>query len=75
MLIAILASLPLVIPLVLFRSNANLALRASNLVAIAMLFLLGYRWAKYAGSNPFKVGFALAALGVGMVLVAIPLGG
>jgi hypothetical protein len=75
MLIAILASLPLVIPLVLFRNNANLALRASNLMAIAMLFYFGYRWAHYSGSNPIKVGLALAALGVAMVLVAIPLGG
>lgn len=74
-LIAMLAALPLVIPLVLFRDNATLALRASNLMAIVMLFLFGYSWAKYSGSNPFKVGFALAALGVVMVLVAIPLGG
>jgi hypothetical protein len=40
-----------------------------------MLFLFGYRWAQYSGSNPIKVGIALAALGLAMVLVAIPLGG
>jgi hypothetical protein len=74
-LIAVLAALPLVIPLLLFRENAALALRASNLVAIGMLYLFGDRWARYSGSNPLKVGFALAALGVAMVLVAIPLGG
>lgn len=74
-LIAVVAALPLVIPLLLFRNDASLALRASNLVAIAMLFYFGYRWAHYSGSNPIKVGLALAALGLAMVLVAIPLGG
>lgn len=75
MIIAILAALPLVIPLLLFRDDANLALRASNLMAIVMLFLFGFQWAKYAGSRPIKVGLALAGLGVAMVFVAIPLGG
>jgi VIT1/CCC1 family predicted Fe2+/Mn2+ transporter len=75
MIIAIIVTLPVVLPLILFRSDANLALRASNGMAIAMLFLFGYQWAKYAGSNPIKVGLLLAGLGVAMVLVAIPLGG
>jgi hypothetical protein len=75
LLVAVVAALPLVIPLVLFRHDANLALRASNLVAIGMLFYLGYSWARYSGSNPIKVGLALAALGLAMVLIAIPLGG
>ena len=75
MLIAILSTLPVVLALLVFRNDANLALRASNLTAIFMLFLFGYQWGKYAGSKPVRVGLLLAGLGVAMVLVAIPLGG
>jgi ABC-type amino acid transport system permease subunit len=75
MLIAILATLPLIIALLLFRNDPFLALRASNLMAIIMLFYFGYSWAKYTGSSPIKTGLALSGLGVAMVLVAIPLGG
>jgi VIT1/CCC1 family predicted Fe2+/Mn2+ transporter len=74
-LVAILAALPLVIPLVLLRNTAALALRASNLMAIVMLFYFGYRWANYSGSSPIKTGLLLAGLGLAMVIVAIPLGG
>jgi nicotinamide riboside transporter PnuC len=73
--IAVLATLPVVIPLFVFRMDANLALRASNFMAIAMLFLFGYQWGKYAGSKPIRVGLLLSGLGLAMVLVAIPLGG
>jgi len=75
LLIAIIVTLPVVLPLIIFRTDANLALRASNLMAIVMLFIFGDRWAKYAGSNRLKMGLLLAGLGVAMVLVAIPLGG
>jgi hypothetical protein len=75
MLIAILVTFPVVLPLLLFRTDANMALRASNLMAIFMLFLFGYQWGKYAGGKPVRVGLLLAGLGVAMVLIAIPLGG
>lgn len=75
MLVAVLVSVPVVLPLFIIRTDANLALRASNLMAIFMLFICGYRWGKYAGNKPIRVGLLLAGLGVAMVLVAIPLGG
>lgn len=74
-LVAILATLPIVIPIFVFRNDVNLAVRASNLMAIVMLFLFGYRWGKHAGNKPIRVGLLLAAFGVVVVLVAIPLGG
>jgi VIT1/CCC1 family predicted Fe2+/Mn2+ transporter len=74
-LITVLTSLPLVIPLVLMRDMASLALRASNLTAIVMLFCFGHRWARYSGSHPIRTGSLLALLGLALVMIAIPLGG
>lgn len=74
-LVSIIATLPVVLPLFLLRSDVNLAMRTSNLMAIIVLFLCGYRWGKYAGTRALLVGLALAAFGVVMVLIAIPLGG
>lgn len=73
-LLAIVATLPVVIPL-LFIQDPFIALRASNLIAIAMLFVSGYLWGRYAGANPIKIGLLTAGIGVALVLVAIPLGG
>jgi VIT1/CCC1 family predicted Fe2+/Mn2+ transporter len=76
MFIAIVVTFPVLIPLVVFRHDADLALRASNVMAIFMLFLFGFQWGKYAGNKqPLRVGLLLAGLGVVMVLIAIPLGG
>lgn len=72
---AVLVSIPVVLPMFIFRTDAQLALRTSNLMAIFMLFLFGHRWGKHAGTKPVRIGLMLAGLGVAMVLVAIPLGG
>jgi hypothetical protein len=72
--INLVATLPIVIPF-LFIRDPFVALRASNIIAIGMLFVAGYLWAKNAGAKPLKIGLLLAGIGVGMVLIAIPLGG
>jgi VIT1/CCC1 family predicted Fe2+/Mn2+ transporter len=74
-LVALISTLPVIVPLIFVRNDPFLALRISNLVAIGMLFALGWRWARYVGTRPLITGGALALLGVLMVLVAIPLGG
>jgi VIT1/CCC1 family predicted Fe2+/Mn2+ transporter len=74
-LVAILAVLPSLIPLFLLRQNDDLAIRASNYVSFIVLFLVGYRWGKYTGANPWKTGLLLMTVAVAMVLIAIPLGG
>jgi VIT1/CCC1 family predicted Fe2+/Mn2+ transporter len=74
-LVAVGAALPVVLPLLLFGQNVWLAVRVSNLVACAMLFIMGYRWAKYVGGKPLQAGLLLVLVGLAMVLVAIPLGG
>ena len=74
-LVAVLAALPLVLPLLLVPGSIELRVRASNVVAFAMLFIMGYRWGHYAGGKPILTGLMLLVLGALMVLIAIPLGG
>jgi len=75
MLVAVLAVLPSLIPLLLLRDYYWLALRMSNLISFTVLFYTGYQWGKYSGSNPWKLGLLLFALGAILALIAIPLGG
>jgi VIT1/CCC1 family predicted Fe2+/Mn2+ transporter len=46
-----LASLPAAIPFVIF-DDARLALRVSNAILLALLFISGYLWARYTLSRP-----------------------
>ena len=74
-LIAFLAALPVVLPLLLVDFSPTLAVRASNVVAFAMLFWMGFRWGRYTGVSSWKTGLSLMLVGVVMMLIAIPLGG
>jgi VIT family protein len=73
-LIVVASTFPVVIPFLLF-SHAQLALRVSNLVAIVMLFCLGYRLGQYSGHRPLRTGSSMVLLGVVLVGLAIALGG
>jgi hypothetical protein len=74
-LVACLAALPSLLPLLLLRDNYALAVRASNIVSFAVLFAAGYSWGNYTGANPWKTGLLLAAVAALMVAIALPLGG
>jgi VIT1/CCC1 family predicted Fe2+/Mn2+ transporter len=52
----------------------TLALRVSNVVAIAMLFLTGYTFGRWVG-RPWRTGFLMVATGIVLVVVAMALGG
>lgn len=69
-----LSTFPVVIPFILM-SDARLALRISNVIAVVMLFLTGYAFGRYAGYRPWRMGFWMAVLGSGLVAAAIALGG
>jgi VIT1/CCC1 family predicted Fe2+/Mn2+ transporter len=56
-------------------SNPTRALRVSNLLLVAMLFLIGHKWAQYAHANRLLAGLAMVTIGLGLVGVAILLGG
>ena len=73
-LLVFLSTFPVVIPFIFMR-EAVPALRVSNAVAIAMLFLLGHSLARYAGTSPWRTGLWLVGLGVVLVGLTIALGG
>ena len=73
-LLVFLATLPVVIPFVLFR-EAQFALRISNLVALVMLFAAGYQLARHGGHRPWRTGISVVLLGIALVGIAIALGG
>jgi len=66
--------LPVVVPFLIF-SRPTLALRVSNFLLIAMLFVVGKRWAAYASTNRLVAGLAMVAIGLLLVGVAVLLGG
>lgn len=75
LLVAIMAVIPSLSPLVILSHDYVLAIRVSNLVSFIVLFIAGVHWGRYTGSNPWKTGLLLAVVSAVMVLIAIPLGG
>ena len=69
-----LSTFPVVIPFLIF-DRVHLALRVSNLIAIIMLFCLGYWLAQHSGHRPWRTGSSMVVLGLVLVAVAIALGG
>jgi VIT1/CCC1 family predicted Fe2+/Mn2+ transporter len=69
-----LTALPGILPFLVFN-DAYLALRLANLIQLCLLFLVGFRWARHSGSNPWFTGSAIAELCVGLVAVSVALGG
>jgi len=73
-LLVFLSTLPIVVPFLLF-DDVQMGLRASNAVAIAMLFGCGYAIAKYGGYRPWRTGAGMVVIGVVLVAITIALGG
>ncbi|MBL8002085.1 MAG: hypothetical protein JNL05_09005 [Flavobacteriales bacterium] len=69
-----LVTFPVALPF-LFIGNAFIALRVSNAIAIALLGLIGWRLARYAGFIPWLTILAMVLFGVLMVGITIALGG
>jgi hypothetical protein len=69
-----LITFPVVIPFV-FMSDAMTALRVSNIIAIALLFLTGYAFGRAAGLRPWVTGIVMVIIGCVLVAVAMALGG
>jgi hypothetical protein len=68
------ATWPALVPFV-FVSDPKRALRISNATVIAMLFLTGYLFGKYADYYPLRMGLVMVAIGCAMVALTIALGG
>jgi VIT1/CCC1 family predicted Fe2+/Mn2+ transporter len=69
-----LSTFPVVIPFT-FMKDITLALRVSNGVAIAMLFMSGYTFGRITGRNPLWVGIVMVVFGAILVSATIALGG
>src|SRR5262245_60329395 len=70
--LVVLSTFP-VIPF-LFIENARWALRTSNALAVAMLFLCGFFFARYAGLRPWTTGLFMVIIGAALVGIATPSG-
>lgn len=73
-LLVVLATFPVVVPFMLFDRTAT-AMRASNLVALVMLFIAGWILARYAGGSPWRGGAAMAVTGAALIAAIMALGG
>jgi VIT family len=73
-LVVFLSTFPVVIPF-LFMKNTWLALRVSNSIAIAMLFVTGYAFGRITGHRPWVMGIAMVVLGTILVGITMALGG
>jgi VIT1/CCC1 family predicted Fe2+/Mn2+ transporter len=73
-LLVFLSTFPVVIPF-LFMKNVTLALRVSNLIAIALLFATGATFGRITGRRPWVVGLGMVVLGLVLVGLTIALGG
>jgi VIT1/CCC1 family predicted Fe2+/Mn2+ transporter len=67
-------AIPAVAPF-LFFDNHMLAIRVSNGILIALLYLIGRQWALYINANRHAVGFGMACFGLILVQLTILLGG
>jgi hypothetical protein len=69
-----LTSAPAALPFLVI-DDLRVALRVSNGILLALLFLTGYWSAKFTLGNPWKVGLIFLVGGALLVAIAIPLGG
>lgn len=74
-LLVVLTTLPAAAPFLIVRDDPFRALRLSNLLLAAMLFVVGYQWAKHAGLRPWLSGFLFLLTSLSLVGLAIRLGG
>jgi hypothetical protein len=73
-LLVVFSCVPVLLPF-FFMADPLVALRASNAVAVVMMFLGGYSLGLYAGLSKVWTGLAMVVLGVAMVGLTIVLGG
>ncbi|WP_166360295.1 VIT1/CCC1 transporter family protein [Pseudomonas akapageensis] len=73
-LLVVLATFPPVVPFLLLEQMGP-AVRLSNFVGIAVLFIAGWILARYAGVKPWLGGLAFAVIGTLLILAIIALGG
>jgi hypothetical protein len=73
-LLVFLSTFPVVIPFLVI-GEPRLALRASNAVALVMLFLCGYLLGRFSGLRAWLTGLVMIGLGLAFVALCMALGG
>jgi hypothetical protein len=73
-LLVFLSTFPVVIPF-LVMSDAVPALRVSNTIAVALLFVAGYAFGRITGRRPVAAGIVMVVFGAVLVGLTIALGG
>ena len=73
-LLVFLSTFPVVIPFI-FMKNAWLAMRISNVIAVAMMFLTGCAFGRITGRRPWVMGVSMVVLGAILVALTMALGG
>jgi hypothetical protein len=68
-------AVPAAVPFFFVSDDAYLALRMSNALLIACLFVVGFLWGRHVGARPIFAGALIMSIGIVLVLIAIPLGG
>ena len=68
------STFPVILPF-LFLDDAFVALRLSNFIAVAMMFVLGYVFGQLAGHRPLVTAGAMVLVGSAIVALTIALGG
>ena len=74
-LLVFLSTFPIVIPFIVLPQRIHLAAHISDAIALAMLFLSGYAYGRYAGHSPWGWGISMVVIGGVMVGLTIALGG
>jgi VIT1/CCC1 family predicted Fe2+/Mn2+ transporter len=72
--LVVVSCFPATIPFLIF-SDARFALRVSNALLIVMLFVVGQKWAQYVYTSRWIAGLTMVGIGLGLVGVAVLLGG
>ena len=73
-LLVVLATFPVVLPY-LFVGDVVHALRLSQAIALAMLFIAGAALARYSGGSMWRLGLLMAAVGAVLLIVIVLRGG
>ena len=74
-LLVFVSTVPVVIPFLLMRGDAERALRCSNGIAIVMLFFTGLSLGRFAFRRPWLVGVTMVVIGLVLVGITMALGG
>jgi hypothetical protein len=73
-LLVFVSTLPVVAPFYLMN-NLRPAMRTSQVIAIALLFVMGWRLGNYAGRPPWRTGLVMVAIGAALSALTYVLGG